>query len=122
MKNADLIAKLEAATEGSLYLDQYIWEAKEGVEGTHSSVAARVVSRAFPPYTTSLDAALMLVPEGWAWIVEDTVWRDGSSGREGIGACVWNCSEKPPIRRAETPPLALCIACLRAIEHDQNAS
>ena len=67
-------------------------------------------------------AALMLVPEGWAWIVEDTVWRDGSSDREGIGACVWNCSEKPPIRRAETPPLALCIACLRAIEHDQNAS
>jgi len=50
-----------------------------------------------PPYTTSLDAALTLVPEGCGWMVMSSAAKVG----------VW------PSHGA-TPALALCAAALRA--------
>jgi hypothetical protein len=68
-----------------------------------------------PAYTSSIDAALTLVPEGYCvsamgevpddccWYV--VLWRDGS--------------EKPEFEvRADSLPLALCAAALRAKEAD----
>ena len=124
-----LIRELEEATEGSRKLDarihltrrsfliglgftlaapQIAFAESDGwvVESGHSSKS--------PHYTTSIDAARTLVPDDWAWIVEDTKEQGCGPGREGIGACVWNTMDVPPIHRAETPALALCIASLRA--------
>ena len=57
-----------------------------------------------PNPTTSLDAALTLVPEGWSWLSgseESWVWPSGGMSK---GHRVW----------AKTPAIALCIAALKA--------
>jgi hypothetical protein len=59
-----------------------------------------------PAYTTSLDAAVTLVPEGWNW----GVWSNG---------CAMTWSDIPSThvqanRRNLPPALALCAAALRA--------
>lgn len=64
-----------------------------------------------PSFTTSLDAAEQLIPEGWCW----SAGRQNVSNYEGPMAFAW----KPSIReavvaRAANPAIALCIACLRA--------
>lgn len=67
-------------------------------------------------YTASLDAALSLVPEGWAWAVY-------GGAREEIVAtayCVPNGGRLPwpdwvTDICAATPALALCAAALRAL-------
>ena len=69
-----------------------------------------------PRYTASLDAALSLVPEGWAWAVY-------GGAREEIVAtayCVPNGGRLPwpdwvTDICAATPALALCAATLRAL-------
>ena len=102
-EGAELIARLEAASEGSRELDEAI----------HSFIGSPhdgrgLVSFPWPSYTTSLDAALMLVPEGW--VVEDLF----------IGADKTSCvdllfSGKPAANgSANTAPLAVCIAALKA--------
>ncbi len=71
---------------------------------------------AVPRYTASLDAALSLVPEGWAWAVY-------GGAREEIVAtayCVPNGGRLPwpdwvTDICAATPALALCAAALRAL-------
>lgn len=66
-----------------------------------------------PLYTASVDAALMLVPEGFCWEVrkgyvpEATVWQIGCEYDEGSGRTL-------PHAQAPTPAIALCIAALRA--------
>lgn len=57
------------------------------------------------PYTSSLDAAMTLVPEGWNVQFE----RTGSASR----ACVWKAARNHS-RYAATPSLALCAAALKA--------
>jgi hypothetical protein len=101
----DLIAKLEAATEGSRELDAEINGALFG-----KRLARPVDVAGGPPqYTTSLDAALSLVPEGYAFSVTD-----GARNR----ANVWKLSPikeiPPPYSKGATPALALVIAALRA--------
>ena len=85
-----LIAKLEAATEGSLELDCDIEE------------IVFSVTRGNPPrYTTSIDAALTLVPSGERWEVGF------------CGAAVE--SSGGPIRSVHAEPaIALSIAALKA--------
>lgn len=111
----DLIARLEEATEGGWLLDSEIsatvhgmldqdWDDPRWHEGG-------------PAYTTSLDAALTLVPEGSAWAVsigdDPDVYIRGMpratvmpprpySGANDASEC------------AATPALALCIAALKA--------
>jgi hypothetical protein len=92
---ADLIAKLEAATEGCPFLDVAIMRAvypratMAAGEWFLSGIKVRV-----EPYTTSLDAALTLVPEGWTpW---DLIARHTT-----------------PAQFDADPALALCIAALK---------
>lgn len=101
MTREQLIAALEAATEGSRELDEQI--------------ASECNILLYPHYTTSIDAALTLVPEGCIWKVfsdypgdayfaDVEKWVPGQGGPENWrtdGAC-------------SSPALALCIAALRA--------
>lgn len=134
-----LIEELENAREGSRGLDARIavmadydytdvhgWKFIEVFWYFRSLTASDIDSWHVPHYTTSLDAALMLVPEGlsasatqhgngrgsaeiWRWAAEkfatdpeDMKRRNGSFTHQNIGAA--------------TPALALCIASLRARE------
>lgn len=53
-------------------------------------------------YTASLDAAVSLVPEGWAWCVHD------------VGIASLMRAPRVVKATAATPALALCAAALRA--------
>ena len=115
-----LIARLKSATEGSRELDARIWTAVArpgpddfvGDHMVHDQIVARLLDGGDDPdcphYTTSLDDALTLVPEGYAWSVD---WD---------GGCEIAPIPKPGemlaglIVSGATPVLALCIASLRA--------
>ena len=107
----DLIARLEAAEEGSRGLDNEIAHAV-GAFFPEDPVC-------FPPYyTTSLDAALTLVPVGF----EVTLRFNGVVyPRAGLSECSAHLTKggrQYPSQvmdcEARTPALALCIASLRA--------
>jgi hypothetical protein len=74
------------------------------------------------PYTTSLDAALTLVPEGWriqelCQSYDGTFW---NSRIERIVSVEKISNPKPYAqtnRGAPTPTIALCIAALKARQH-----
>lgn len=132
---SDLIARLEAASEGSRELDALVWVATlppdgKGIDGyglpdsgahyEHEadedgsvtmwvvwSIASRSkrARRPAPAYTTSLDAALTLVPEDKAWCVE----------AEPGGFSAWvDAGGKATLGDARAPALALTIAALKA--------
>lgn len=142
-----LIDRLQAATEGSRELDCHIAYAVDfQTEGTGRTwrqlvddigfeYAAESVTRfnsfwrqAVPHYTTSIDASLSLVPEGWGWCVGDIhpptemylesglpwaeIWRRGLT-HSRIPGMLWDGIGRNGINAA-TPALALCIAALRA--------
>jgi len=128
----DLIEKLKAATDGSRELDVAVWNAVNPdcpnvAVLEHGSVQLRdrklqekkvsgfsIVTWtgsddwAVPSYTTSMDAALLLVPEkhdGWSCNVQNgicqaLIFKDGD-GVIGRGD-------------AATPELAICAAALEA--------
>lgn len=119
-----LIEKLEAATEGSRELDAevaalfpyktrayYQWRGMQP-RGTKQDDATYLRAHA-PKFTISLDAAMTLVPDGWAFqmLYEPTAFHE---------ALVWPPANGSPISKAKTLPLALCIAALKAMEggHD----
>jgi len=65
-----------------------------------------------PPYTSSLDAAMSLVPSGMLWSVE---WA-GHQTRDRIASCtIWKPHMPTSIAVAATPALAMASASLRAI-------
>jgi len=117
----ELIARLEAATVGSRELDAEIW-----LSIMKNGESMLMALRESPHYTASLDAALTLVPEGWAWELD---WdKDGDATPAWS---TWSASafchpaDRDPqnphcprgmSRKAKTPALALCIAALRARE------
>lgn len=83
-----------------------LWEARTDVENAWRHA----------PFTASLDAALSLVPEGWAWAVY------GGAREEIVSTayCVPNGGRLPwpdwvTDICAATPALALCAAALRAL-------
>lgn len=109
----DLIKRLEEASEGSRELDHavhcYMVCGLNGPWGAYKSAAdwqkwALKGNWNSPAYTTSLDAALTLVPEGSDWTLH----------RVNDGLTIW--ADVGPIKEAwgNTPALALCIAALRA--------
>ena len=128
MTLAALIAKLEAAPEGSDALDREIatvcgieWSPDEdGQFGGYNILPRRC------RFTSSLDAALTLVPEGWR-VFELCEWA-------GIPPCGWHCvldvrdlvtpqrvsaglpadNDDRETKQIRTPALALCIAALKA--------
>ena len=122
-----LIAELEQASEGSRDLDARValaagWLRKFGDDGRtywkHGDDSWLAISDGGPDFypTTSIDAALTLVPEGFVWGV-------GTDIDEGPSAVLTRYPadyktgdgfEYHEHTTAATPPLALCIAALKA--------
>jgi hypothetical protein len=128
--NDDLIARLEAAPEGSRELDVRAEITRRSfLAGLGAAaIAAEIVrvqshigfakfadAEEVPHYTTSLDAALTLVPEGWRWKVQQL--RDGHYAtlmRRARNGGKFIVGPNPPA-------LALCIAALRARTNEKAA-
>lgn len=113
----ELVERLERAGERSQELDVAIAKVAGQPYGPLSEVMddGKEIwhhAECAAHYTTSLDAALTLVPEGWAYILYGEAYGDEP------------CAElykpqHPPKgiqhrKRAATPALALCIAALKA--------
>jgi len=129
----ELIARLEAASEGSRELDALIHAAvvnppvmvdggswKGDVPAAYepmSMVIGRLPGKDLaeltgcPRYTTSLDAAMGLVPEGWYWRGGNG---DGFPARPHVWMQVFRGNYNEHDGRGATVALALCIASLRA--------
>ena len=128
----DLIARLEAATGPDRTLDRDIWlglhgatlvEQKPGYfrfqrasgRGRWRSVKDSIA----PTYTGSLDAALTLVPKGWA-AHSMMIWPGNGTGlmlwgTHEFGGERWHGKDDPKVEaRHMHAPIALCIAALRA--------
>jgi hypothetical protein len=120
---AELIGRLEAAGAGSRDLDMDIAKSLgfrpiatiRGVQ-IHNPKQAPGVSWGLPHYTTSLDAAVKLVPEG--------KWWTGGAGKTRpderlYGAAIYEPVVGEPQRIADgehdtSAAIALCIAALKA--------
>ena len=140
----DLIARLGSVSEGSRELDARITVTlqlkPEWLRGCDRDLVLVPPDPRFAPfstytvaagrygpsveiahYTTSLDAALTLVPEGMEWHV---------SNRGQIGAhrlCFASIYGPPMVgsecdANAATPALALCVASLKARQHKSEAA
>lgn len=112
---ADLIARLEKATGPDAGLDLMIAEAV-GLKPSFGATGS--VGGGWLPYTTSIDAALTLVPEECVWALNfasmATIMRVGPNGvidGEIIGQ--WP-SDQNEAEQPVKPAIALCIASLKA--------
>ena len=130
----DLIAKLEAAPEGSRELDVEIAVAVGHVDPTctydkerdcvewlepHEMGLSEPMGALLHDYTFSIDAALTLVPEGWnVWLlgVAQQISNGVFSHEPKPFAEVMNAKEVVLGAHASTPALALCIAALKALD------
>lgn len=64
----------------------------------------------FPPYTTSIDASLTLVTEGWSWSVATSENR-----LHPVVILGRSCPTNAQVAQdAATPALAICIAALKS--------
>ena len=115
----DLIAKLEAATEGSRELDTLVAQAVgEPCDLVSFGNPEQKAMRPKYWYTTSIDAALTLVPDGWtvAVLSQDDAGLWHSEMRHGYltsyDKCVFGNGGSHV--KGTTPPLAICIAALKA--------
>ena len=120
---SDLIARLEAATEGSRELDADILalsdyrstKAYRGWIMMQAKGAARddrtYLLRFAPHYTTSLDAAMTMVPEADDRCLEITIYCTGTEVDLAYGNYL-----QSGLSWAKTTPIALCIAALKARE------
>jgi hypothetical protein len=126
----ELIARLENATEGSSDLSWAIAEAlgwskmwsgmtiylpPGETEADYDAGNAEGACGAFPAYTTSIDAALTLVPSP-SW--DHIQLHFGPPGAWSAEVGYWHIGDKKidPLCEGhhQTPALALCIAALRA--------
>lgn len=127
---SDLIERLEKASEGSRELDAEIWAVVNGRGQPMQRVGPPTYNpvRLFcnptpeidwigydllniaPAYTTSIDAALTLVPENCDWTIEpDGAWVRWM-GADDVEEAQCVLSQ----RGGKCTALALCIAALRA--------
>jgi hypothetical protein len=109
----DLIEKLEAATEGSRELDAAIHrlvvpKPMYAIDGWPGAEAL--------DYTTSIDAALTLVPEGFAY----TIHKEPPNTHSYIR--LWNPFKRGHQQTAvgSNTALAICIASLKAIKQGEG--
>lgn len=107
----EIIKRIEAATGPDKTLDADIW-----FEVYTPNAVAVPLGFEGPPYTASIDAAVALVPDQWAWFAQ---WI-GEPFSEG-SARVWVPSKrtlKLPVEtfqvEAKTPALALCLTAMMA--------
>ena len=132
---SDLIARLEAAEEGSRELDFAIAEHL----GMHprwskSTTKARKMHRhvdggPIPAWTGGIDAALTLVPEGWDYSIGTDTRKDESARKYGWARVMERAEDHPGhytgnelYAEAATPALALCAAALKARESENGRS
>ena len=119
----NLIAELEQAPTGSRELDAEIHAALgkpvDWLKDTDSDF--RILDTAVPFYTTSMDGAFTTMPEGWSlaglWSHQNPLrrrWWGTDARRDSPYQLVHGA------RGAKTPPLAMCIAGLRAREKDNG--
>lgn len=126
----DLISRLEAAPTGSRELDAEIWEiidnaayircwwdarastSRSWSDETKDEKCRAAVRRVSPAYTTSLDAALTLVPEGTEYQINNLY---------GVAQVELPLNSNSPIlvrREDGNVVLALCIAAMKARQAD----
>jgi hypothetical protein len=103
MDMSKLISTLQAAAEGSEYLDY-------AVQRQFS------LMKPVPAYTRSLDAAMLLIPEGWS--IHRMGQRHDCRGKfTGWFAELYRAAdaviELPANSQGATAPLAICIAAMR---------
>jgi hypothetical protein len=106
MDTTKLIAALQAAAEGSEYLDY-------AVQRQFS------LTKPVPAYTRSVDAAIMLIPEGWS--IHRLGRRHDCRGKfTGWLAELYRAAdavmEFPANSLGASAPLALCVAAMRVHE------
>ena len=82
-----------------------VWQDFDGVRYLRDA-DDEVAFEAPPPFTSSIDAVLRLLPEGWEWVL--------TMAEDGAGAFVENEKGEQPRAYAETPAIALLIAILKA--------
>lgn len=93
------------------------WRGMQPKDAANVTIADYWRARA-PKFTESIDAALTLVPEGWALLRLDQYY-DQNNPSMGWGAKL-RCYERPETgliigeRLGGNPALALCIAALKA--------
>ena len=113
----ELVTRLEKAQEGDRKLDRDIFLLvtpdwlERGIELCDATI---------PHYTTSIDAALTLVPEGWGWHVSKfplprAELAEPIETKFGPGIGI-----RQQVFTAKTPALALVIACLRARQQGEG--
>src|SRR6202022_85152 len=98
-----LVASLESASEGSEYLDYAIQR-------------PFTLMKPVPPYTSSVDAAMSLLSEGWS-IHRLRNRHDCRGSFTGWFAELYRAAdaviEQPANSLGATAPLALCVAAMR---------
>lgn len=115
----ELLARLEAASEGTVELDRDI---EAYLYPNNATLIFRDKWNS-PPRTRSIEKALELRPEGWRWQVSDRApaphkgrafINNGEPVLAGMGG-----GRNPAYRYKEctaaTPAIAVCIVCLRAL-------
>lgn len=133
MTLAELIQVLEAAKKGSPSLDRLICEtvATAGSdrredrlwafdrEACGSTVMELDAPSRVRAYTTSVDAALELVPDGWSWHIR-VLYRSDRAMPPMVRAVVFNNATGMILAsdyceaEAESAAIGLCVAALRA--------
>lgn len=119
MTRAELIAALEKATGPSRELDLAICRGALNSEplghaaGMDDGLLLMQRVGLYPRYTSSIDAALTLVPDGMRW----RVFGVPTAGK-AFASCKTGSTLDPATEEweavAPTPALALCIAALKA--------
>lgn len=107
---ADIIARLEKATGPDEAIDAEVWCVVYAPDVVAIDHGAK-----FPPYTTSIDAALTLVPNQ-PWIGPWSILSRGNSWEAEIGAGFHprDVGYESRAKSNATPAIALCIAALKA--------
>lgn len=106
MDTSKLISALQAAAEGSEYLDYAIQR-------------QFTLMKPVPAYTRSVDAAMLLIPEGWS--IHRLCRRHDCRGKftgwfAELYRAVDAVIEFPANSLGATAPLALCVAAMRVHE------
>lgn len=122
----DILTRLRDATEGSRKLDQIIGEALK-LPPRYPSESSLCI---YAHYTTSIDTALTLVPEGWkpsmmSWSVPELT---EPTARVSMFMTLVSNDYKGHVRgevkmhEGATPAIAVCIAALKARMAKEDAA
>lgn len=108
MTRTELIAALENAEGPSRKIDTEIAD----ISGIRLGQLGHAL-----PYTSSIDAALTLVPEGWGVSLKVAPIKDGVKNQHCWVTDWGESDEEMDAINCATPAIALCIASLRAIRN-----